>query len=230
MKTGSVLFCAAVLLGLLVLGVPRRADSGTGAPCDCNKKLGSCTPGAQMAGNSILITSNTEQCSQIEYEVDGIVQIARTITGGSELVRWYGVNKNPTVAARSCVICASSESGGDLVGEFSEPGNPTALDVSGAWTFHGSCDYNRSGETAQIQLAMDRAGNLSGTAAHGAIIGGRVVGTTIHISRRFKRAFFLATNILEYSGTVSASGASMSGTYTQSISPEASCTWDARRS
>ena len=99
------------------------------ARCDCTNIVGSCAATATVQESFIEVTSNSQQCSRVDYFVDGTPFVA-LIVDGSERQALLDRSDAPNVIVQSCQICMDNpvESDPQLFapGLYSD-GEPTRL-------------------------------------------------------------------------------------------------------
>jgi TonB family protein len=92
--------------------------------CDCTSIVGSCTATAQLQDSLIEITSSVQQCSRVDYLVDGIPFVSLVVDGAAQ--RSAIVQGTPAVIVQGCQVCredlataaaTSTGSGSGLVSE-----------------------------------------------------------------------------------------------------------------
>lgn len=74
------------------------------ARCDCTNVIGSCSAEVSVQESFIEVTSNTAQCSRVDYFVDGTPFVA-LIVGGAETQERIAQSESPDVIVQSCQIC-----------------------------------------------------------------------------------------------------------------------------
>lgn len=78
--------------------------ANAGAQCDCTSIVGSCQATATLQDSLIEVTSDTSECSRVDYFVDGIPLVALVVEG-SETQNWIERDEAPTVIVQSCQVC-----------------------------------------------------------------------------------------------------------------------------
>jgi TonB family protein len=94
-----------IALGALIFCGPAAAEWR----CDCTNIVGSCQASAIVRESSIEITSNVEQCSRVDYLVDGTPLVALVVEG-SERQDWIARSEAPSVIVQSCQVCRDNAS------------------------------------------------------------------------------------------------------------------------
>ena len=76
--------------------------------CDCTTIVASCTAEVAVRENWIDVTTDSLQCSRVDYFVDGLPFVATAVEGRDRL-DWISPRPNPTVLVQSCQVCADSD-------------------------------------------------------------------------------------------------------------------------
>jgi TonB family protein len=107
-------------LAALVFGGNALAQSR----CDCTRIVGNCQAQAAVSGSFIDVTSNTAQCSRVDYVVDGTPFVTLVLDGAARADRPGGAGGPSSVIVQTCQICfdnsaaaASEEFGAGLVAD-----------------------------------------------------------------------------------------------------------------
>ena len=110
------------LLSLLLI-VPLQAWAGQ--RCDCAKVQSACNATVSIDNRSIEITSNSRECSRVDYLVEGQPFVA-LLVGGKEQAKWPGQPLSaPNILVERCLVCWDSSvnedgDGQPLIGGDSE--------------------------------------------------------------------------------------------------------------
>ncbi|MGD8339516.1 MAG: energy transducer TonB [Gammaproteobacteria bacterium] len=97
--------------------------------CDCTSIIGSCAATATVQESFIEVTSNTEQCSRVDYFVDGTPLVA-LVTEGVERQDWISQSATPAVIIQSCQVCldnAAADEPPPFASSLLSEGEPTLL-------------------------------------------------------------------------------------------------------
>jgi len=118
-----------LLKTLLTFVVSLIATHAAATPCDCSRTEGSCQATSSYQNGSLLIRSNTTQCSFVVYTINGNPTISTVIDGEADS-GWIGAGI-PNVTIRSCDVCKDNR------GLTSQSGSPSAQDnppwATGEW-------------------------------------------------------------------------------------------------
>lgn len=103
-----------------------RSDSGAGlaalsalvfsgtafaqAACDCSNVVDSCRATATLQDGFIEVTSDVEQCSRVDYLVDGIPLVS-LVVGGNERQDWDNEIEASSVVVQGCQVCLETVAG-----------------------------------------------------------------------------------------------------------------------
>jgi hypothetical protein len=76
------------------------------ARCQCSASdwEGDCRASIKLKKKNFIITSNTDQCSRIDWYIDGNPNVT-IVTDGVEVEEWLGQSSSPNLAIQSCKIC-----------------------------------------------------------------------------------------------------------------------------
>jgi len=98
----TILAAVAALLGLSA----SAAETSALTRCQCSSPdwIGGCSASVSQEGNWITITSDTTQCSRVDFYLDGEPQTI-IVTDGKEAVEWLGQSRSPQLIVQSCKIC-----------------------------------------------------------------------------------------------------------------------------
>lgn len=107
----------AIALGALILCSPAAAEWR----CDCTQIVGSCSASATVEDRFIEVTSNVEQCSRVDYIVDGMPFVA-LVADGSERQDWIARGEAPSVIVQSCQVCRDNAPTPSAAEPAREPG------------------------------------------------------------------------------------------------------------
>jgi TonB family protein len=72
--------------------------------CDCTNIIGSCSATADAHESFIEVTSNSEQCSRVDYLVDGIPFVTLVVNGTGQQP-WSSAATSPDVIIQGCQVC-----------------------------------------------------------------------------------------------------------------------------
>ena len=95
--------------------------------CDCTSIVNSCAATATVQDSFIEVTSNTEQCSRVDYFVDGTPLVA-LVVDGVERQDWISQSATPSIIIQSCQVCldnASAEEPLPFASSLFSDGEPT---------------------------------------------------------------------------------------------------------
>lgn len=92
----------------LLAGGPASADWR----CDCTTITGSCNAQVTIQQNAVDVTSDTKQCSRVDYFIDGLPFVA-VVTGGNLQQDWISRSQQPKVLIQSCQVCLDKAEGAD---------------------------------------------------------------------------------------------------------------------
>lgn len=82
--------------------------------CDCTQITGSCRASVDIVGNGISVSSDTQQCSRVDYFVDGQPFVTVTVDGEAK-ESWLSGTREPRVLVQSCQVCADGATSSDVV-------------------------------------------------------------------------------------------------------------------
>ena len=97
--------------------------------CDCTSIVASCAATATVQDSFIEVTSSTEQCSRVDYFVDGTPLVA-LVVDGAERQDWISQSATPSIIIQSCQVCldnASAEEPAPFASSLLSEGEPTLL-------------------------------------------------------------------------------------------------------
>lgn len=72
--------------------------------CDCTQVTASCSAAVTVEGNGIFVTSNTKQCSRVDYFVEGQPFVTVTVDGDAKEA-WLPRTGRSEVLIQSCQVC-----------------------------------------------------------------------------------------------------------------------------
>jgi TonB family protein len=72
--------------------------------CDCTRIVGNCQAQAQVQNSFIEVTSNTPQCSRVDYVVDG-TPFVTLVTDGTAQEQRAAANQSSSVIVQACQVC-----------------------------------------------------------------------------------------------------------------------------
>jgi TonB family protein len=113
-------------LALLAAG-PAAADWR----CDCTTIKGSCNAQVTVQKNSIDVSSDSKQCSRVDYFIDGLPFVA-VVTDGKLRQDWISRSAQPKVLIQSCQVCL------DKAQETSATAPPAAANAAGGGASEGA--------------------------------------------------------------------------------------------
>lgn len=87
----------------LLAAAPASADWR----CDCTTITGSCNAKVTVQKNWVDVTSNTKQCSRVDYFIDGMPFVA-VVTDGKLRQNWISRSQQAKVLIQSCQVCRDS--------------------------------------------------------------------------------------------------------------------------
>ncbi len=97
--------------------------------CDCTSIVDSCAATATVRDSFIEVTSNTGQCSRVDYFVDGTPLVA-LVVDGTERQDWISESATPSIIIQSCQVCldnVSAEEPPPFASSLMSAGEPTLL-------------------------------------------------------------------------------------------------------
>ncbi len=75
--------------------------------CDCTQVVGSCRASVVVEGSGVGVASDSQQCSRVDYFIDGRPFVTVTVDGkGNEA--WVSGSQDPKILVQSCQVCADS--------------------------------------------------------------------------------------------------------------------------
>ncbi|KKJ75175.1 hypothetical protein WH95_19850 [Kiloniella litopenaei] len=104
------------------------AQSSTRCQCDYNNWVGNCQASIELDNNWFKITTNTQQCSRVDWYADSNPKVT-IVTGGLETEEWLGRSKRPELTLQSCKICRDTNL---LPRNPENPPSTNHLDISAA--------------------------------------------------------------------------------------------------
>ncbi|MEM7281827.1 MAG: energy transducer TonB [Pseudomonadota bacterium] len=75
--------------------------------CDCTQVVGSCRATVEVEGNGVSVSSNSQQCSRVDYYIDGQPFVTVAVDGKANEA-WLSGTQEPRVLVQSCQVCADS--------------------------------------------------------------------------------------------------------------------------
>jgi TonB family protein len=91
--------------------------AGSSAPafaqfrCDCTSIVDSCSADVAVRGNWVEITTDRQQCSRVDYFLDGQPFVA-VVVDGEDRQAWIPRAESPRIMVQSCQVCRDSASSG----------------------------------------------------------------------------------------------------------------------
>lgn len=77
--------------------------------CDCTSVVESCSADVAIRGSWVEITSDHQQCSRVDYFIDGVPFVA-VVVEGADRQDWIARTENPRVIVQSCQVCRDNSS------------------------------------------------------------------------------------------------------------------------
>lgn len=77
--------------------------------CDCTSVVDSCNADVAIRGSWVEITSDHQQCSRVDYFIDGVPFVA-VVVEGADRQDWIARTENPRVLVQSCQVCRDNAS------------------------------------------------------------------------------------------------------------------------
>lgn len=155
-------FLAITLCGLCTTTLA----AATRCECEYDKWVGDCRASIKRSKNWVQITSNTQQCSRVDWYIDGQPQIT-IVTDGVESKELLNISDTAKIAIQSCKVCKDKMMSKPMApspGALQQRQTPAAAQTSpfdGVWT--GS-ERNIFGFKHSIRAQFDVQGNaLTGT-------------------------------------------------------------------
>ena len=105
MKTGLHWAALAALSSLSA--IPARAEWR----CDCTTITDSCRAEVAIRGSWVEVSSDHEQCSRVDYFIDGLPFVA-VVVGGEQRQDWIARTEGSQVLVQSCQVCRDNANGG----------------------------------------------------------------------------------------------------------------------
>jgi TonB family protein len=78
--------------------------------CDCTSIVASCNAEVAVSGSSIEVTSDQNQCSRVDYFVDGLPFVS-VVVDGVERREWIPRTEPPRILVQSCQVCRENTAG-----------------------------------------------------------------------------------------------------------------------
>jgi hypothetical protein len=127
--------------------------------CDCSKKTATCQAAIGLSEKTFTLTSDTPQCSRLEWVVDGQAR-ATTVMDGKASESRPTQKAHPDFWLKGCYVCADTKfaAGGKTSSAESTSANATVL---GKWCTQAGkekASYTITPETATTQFALGRLG------------------------------------------------------------------------
>jgi hypothetical protein len=99
-----------VLLTIIFFIMPIVTHSQPLTRCQCTYEnwVGDCQAKVELKGNWFKIISNTQQCSRVDWYIDGNPHVT-IVTDGAEMEEWLGQSKSPQLSIGSCKVCKDSQ-------------------------------------------------------------------------------------------------------------------------
>lgn len=104
MKTKRCLAFALLVAMLLPLVVYPALAQESRCQCSYTDWIRDCKATLSKADKWIRITSDTQQCSRVDWVAEGQPQVT-IVTGGVETQEWLGQNQSPAMVVQSCKVC-----------------------------------------------------------------------------------------------------------------------------
>jgi len=120
--------CALLTLMLIV---PLQVWAGQ--RCNCARVQSACNATVSLDNRSIEITSNSQECSRVDYLIEGQPFVA-LLVGGNEQAKWPGQPLSaPNILVERCLVCWDSSvnedgDGQPLIGDASEASDSNSPD------------------------------------------------------------------------------------------------------
>ncbi len=133
-------------------------------PCDCTAVgwIGECVATLQVRGTSVKVSTNTRQCSRVDWYVDDETISQMTIVLNGTDTEGVSPRKPKSVVVQSCKICKDNRVQGASESGFSNTPGPdgqtkkASSKIAGIWT--GSAQ-NSMGYSQQIVLRISQRQN-----------------------------------------------------------------------
>jgi TonB family protein len=87
-------------VALLMISAPAAAEWR----CDCTTITDSCNAQVSVQQNWIDVSTDTQQCSRVDYFVDGMPFVS-VVVGGQQRQDWINRSEEPKVLVQSCQVC-----------------------------------------------------------------------------------------------------------------------------
>ena len=127
--------------------------------CDCSVKTGSCEGAISLGEKSFTVTSNSPQCSRLEWVLDGKSRTSTAMDGKAVEQRPSGKG-HPDFWLKSCYVCADAKlKPGAKPSVAEKPSAPASL--LGKWCAQGDkekASYTIAPDGATTRLAFGRTG------------------------------------------------------------------------
>lgn len=91
-------------LALVLISTSSFAASQTRCQCEYNNWVGDCQTQIKRSGDAVRITSNTQQCSRVDWNINGQPHVT-IVTDGSETVDLFNISSDARIEIQSCKIC-----------------------------------------------------------------------------------------------------------------------------
>ncbi len=78
--------------------------------CDCTSVVDTCSANVEVKGSWIEIKSDSQQCSRVDYFVDGLPFVS-VVVNGEDRQNWIPRTASPKVLVQSCQVCRDAGSG-----------------------------------------------------------------------------------------------------------------------
>jgi len=78
--------------------------------CDCSTIVAECVGSVTLTGHWLQISSTSQQCSKVDFDVNGDPQ-SSTIFNGSSSEEWLGSKPAKEISVRRCAVCSDAGPG-----------------------------------------------------------------------------------------------------------------------
>ena len=97
-------FLAAIAVGIAVQAAHAQPR------CDCTSVVDTCSADVAVKGTFIEVKSDSQQCSRVDYFVDGMPFVS-VVVNGEDRQNWVPGTTNPKVLVQSCQVCRDAGTG-----------------------------------------------------------------------------------------------------------------------
>jgi TonB family protein len=175
--------------------------------CDCTRIVDACQAQVSVSGSTVQISSDHQQCSRVDYFIDGQPFVSVAVDGEAHENRSASIGA-PRVLVQSCQVCADS-----ALGAAQAATRPAPAAAAGSRPGSGA-----GSSTGAASTSSSRSGSRSETAADGANTDAGGLGALIQVQPPYPDAALARrlSGYVDVEFTVDADGRVRSASVTKS--------------